>query len=179
MTRPRVTCVDDVAPQRWRNGGGWTRELLAQPAGENWRVRVSVADIEADGPFSSFPGVQRHFAVLQGAGVALTIDGATFRVERNGAPVQFAGGAATSCRLLDGPTRDLNLMVRGGPGALLPVEPGRPWIPTTSACGLFATSAGQCRNGDDTVRMPLLSFAWFAVAPAALMFDGAGWWLAA
>ena len=58
-------------PQPWRNGGGVTRELLAWPDGGDWRVRVSVADIDADGPFSAFPGVERWFAVLEGAGVAL------------------------------------------------------------------------------------------------------------
>jgi environmental stress-induced protein Ves len=40
----------------WKNGGGVTRELLAWPGGGDWQVRISVAEIEADGPFSSFPG---------------------------------------------------------------------------------------------------------------------------
>ena len=52
---------------RWRNGGGRTRELLAWPDAADWKVRVSVADVESDGPFSAFPGVQRWFAVLEGA----------------------------------------------------------------------------------------------------------------
>ena len=34
-----------VAPQAWRNGGGQTRELIAWPAGADWRVRISRADI--------------------------------------------------------------------------------------------------------------------------------------
>ena len=64
--------VVDTAPQAWRNGGGSTRELLAWPAGADWRVRVSVAEIGADGPFSAFDGVERWFAVLSGAGVVLS-----------------------------------------------------------------------------------------------------------
>src|SRR6218665_1188986 len=66
-----VVCANDVAPQRWKNDGGWTRELLAWPHPADWALRISVADIEADGPFSAFEGVQRWFAVLAGAGVRL------------------------------------------------------------------------------------------------------------
>ncbi len=72
---PVVICAGAVAPQAWRNGGGQTRELLAWPAQGPWRLRISRADIDADGPFSAFPGVTRWFTVLQGAGVALTLDG--------------------------------------------------------------------------------------------------------
>ncbi|UUZ58495.1 HutD family protein [Nocardioides sp. B-3] len=42
-----------VAPQPWANGGGTTRELLVADDGAR---RISLADIEQDGPFSSFPG---------------------------------------------------------------------------------------------------------------------------
>lgn len=65
----------DCTPQPWRNGGGVTRELLiwtrpnrvsSEPTGSDWSVRVSVADIAHDGPFSSFPGIDRYFAVLEG-----------------------------------------------------------------------------------------------------------------
>jgi environmental stress-induced protein Ves len=34
-------------------------------------LRISVAEITRDGPFSAFAGVQRWFAVLEGAGVML------------------------------------------------------------------------------------------------------------
>ena len=61
----------DCPPQPWRNGGGVTRELLAWPQAADWRLRVSVADIERDGPFSPFPGVDRWFAVIEGDGVEL------------------------------------------------------------------------------------------------------------
>jgi environmental stress-induced protein Ves len=176
----RLVRFDQVAPQRWRNGGGWTRELLAWPSPQDWRARVSVADIEADGPFSSFPGVQRFFAVLQGAGVELTIDGATRRVGRDDVAVNFAGAAATTCRLLEGPTRDLNLMVRGAHGAMARVAPGRPWRRVTaSSCGLFAIAAGRWRGDDASMSVPAYSLLWFERAPAQLAFDAAGWWLAA
>jgi uncharacterized protein len=98
----------------WKNGGGRTRELLAWPDPIDWLVRVSVAEIEADGPFSPFAGIDRWFAVLDGAGVALSLPEGEVVVRVGGAALAFAGEAAPGCRLLDGPTRDLNLMVRRG-----------------------------------------------------------------
>ena len=67
MTTPRIVALADVPPTAWKNGGGVTRELLAWPPGDDWQVRISVAEITADGPFSSFPGVARWFSVLEAA----------------------------------------------------------------------------------------------------------------
>jgi len=175
----RVMRIDDVPAQRWRNGGGWTRELLALPGAGDWQVRVSVADIESDGPFSSFPGVRRFFSVLQGAGVELTVDGRAFRVTCNTAALQFAGEAKTSCRMLDGPTRDLNLMVRGATGAMERVVANVEWKPHAQSCGLFAMAAGRCRADGASLPTSAFSLLWFEHAPASLSFDSAGWWLAA
>ncbi|HUL65657.1 MAG TPA: HutD family protein [Burkholderiaceae bacterium] len=175
----RVTRLEDTPPQRWRNGGGWTRELLALPDTDDWQVRVSVADIESDGSFSSFPGVRRFFSVLQGAGVELNIDGRTVRVTRDDAALQFAGEAKTSCRMLDGPTRDLNLMVRGTTGALERVVADVAWEPRAQSCGLFAMAEGRCRADDASMPVSAFSLLWFERVPGSLSFDSAGWWLAA
>jgi len=176
--------ADDVAPQPWHNGGGVTRELLAWPRGDAWRLRVSVADVAADGPFSTFPAVERWFAVLDGGGVELTVGGATFRLTVDDPPLRFAGDAATTCRLRAGPTRDLNLMLRGMRGGLFRADAGAPWRPRAAQCGLFARVAGRCAAGE-TFAVPALSLLWFERAPASLSFvpDQAattiGWWLAA
>ena len=175
----RMIRLADTPPQRWRNGGGRTRELLALPGPDDWRVRVSVADIESDGPFSSFPGVQRFFCVLQGAGVELTIDGRSMRVTPADAAVQFAGEAKTTCRMLDGPTRDLNLMVRAPLGAMQRVVAGSAWKPSAASCGVFTVAAGTCRTDDAALTVPATALLWFERSPAALTFDSAGWWLAA
>jgi uncharacterized protein len=98
-----------VVATPWKNGGGITRELLAWPSAADWSIRVSVADIARDGPFSAFPNVERHFAVLEGAGVALEGVGT---IRRDDQPVSFDGEAARNCRLLSGATRDLNVMIR-------------------------------------------------------------------
>ena len=120
MTQP-PHCVQlaDCAALPWKNGGGVTRELLAWPAADTeWAVRVSVADIDRDGPFSSFPGIDRCFAVLQGAGVELGLPGSMRRQRSGDAPIAFAGDSVLDCRLIDGPTRDLNLMGRRSIGQI-------------------------------------------------------------
>lgn len=103
-----------VAPTPWRNGAGQTRELVAWPTAQDWMWRISVADIAQNGPFSSYPGVARWFAVLSGAGVRLTMNGAAQILELNAAsaPVDFDGDWPVVCELVNGPTRDFNVMVR-------------------------------------------------------------------
>jgi uncharacterized protein len=100
----------------WVNVGGRTRELLAWPRRDDWQVRVSVAEIEADGPFSSLPGIDRCFAVLEGAGVVLTLPSGARALGPHDDALAFPGEAAPHCRLIAGPTRDLNLMLRRGHG---------------------------------------------------------------
>jgi uncharacterized protein len=186
MSSHRLLRPDDMPPQRWRNGGGVTRELLAWPSPDDWRVRVSVAEIGRDGPFSTLPGVRRWFAVLKGAGVVLRIDDVAHRLTRNDAPFAFDGAAGADCRLIDGPTRDLNLMLRGASGAMRLADDGAPWTPDASMCGLFTAVAGCCAAGTDDIEVPAYALLWFDPAPASLSFtagarpaSATGWWLAA
>ena len=112
--RIRQVHADRVAPSAWRNGGGQTRELLTRPAAGEWQLRISLADITRDGPFSAFPGVQRWFGVVAGAGVALRFGQEVQTVTADSPAFEFDGTAAPQCSLLGGPTRDLNLMLRNG-----------------------------------------------------------------
>ena len=109
----QVIRLGDLTPSPWRNGGGTTRELVAWPDGPAWQWRASVAEVAQTGPFSTFTGVQRWFAVLQGDGVCLTVDGYMHMLSKSDEPLQFDGAAATDCELLGGPTRDFNLMLQG------------------------------------------------------------------
>lgn len=135
--------AEQLASQPWRNGGGRTREMLVRPNGADWKLRVSLADIEADGLFSSFPGVERWFAVVQGAGVMLRFASGECQVCVGDAPLCFDGASAPGCSLIDGPTQDLNLMVRDGIGAMRPVQADEPWNERFDERGLFTVSAGQ------------------------------------
>lgn len=106
----------------WKNGGGTTREVASgavrsplasvEPAdGFDWRV--SVADVDAGGPFSPFPGVDRVITLVEGEGMVLTVDGGSQRVAPL-SPFTFSGDAATDCRLEAGAVRDMNVMTRRG-----------------------------------------------------------------
>lgn len=99
--------------ERWKNGGGWTTELARDPAGgEDFRWRASIAEIESDGPFSIFPGIERDLILLDGDGIELGIGGTTQRLTRRFERIHFAGESAVDCRLVGGPTRDFNVMTR-------------------------------------------------------------------
>jgi len=102
----------------WKNGGGFTREIAAHPAGAGYEAfdwRVSLARIARDGPFSVFPGVDRLFAVVAGAGVELAFEDAPpLRLDASAAPVRFAGEANVFVRLRDGEAVALNVMTRRG-----------------------------------------------------------------
>ncbi|HEU6455884.1 MAG TPA: HutD family protein, partial [Roseateles sp.] len=54
MSWSKVSAAD-VQPQAWKNQGGTTRELLAWPHAHDWALRVSVARVDRNGPFSAFP----------------------------------------------------------------------------------------------------------------------------
>lgn len=157
-----VRC-DAVEPQPWRNGGGLTRELLAWPSRDDWSLRLSVADIRADGPFSVFPGVDRWFAVLEGAGVMLALPEGRCCVEAGDAPLAFRGEAAPDCGLRDGATRDLNLMLRRGVGhgAMQRAAAGEDFAPRARFRALFAAEALMLQSdGADTLRVPPFALAW-------------------
>lgn len=181
---PTLVRADDVRPEPWRNGGGRTRELLAWPSAAAWSLRISRADVERDGPFSAFPGVRRWFAVLEGAGVALTLGGLERPQRAEDPPLEFDGAAAPGCRLLAGPTVDLNLMVRGGGGAMRLAAAGRPWREPFVVRALYARVPGRWSDGERSVALGAHTLLWSAGhggrawsfearAPAA----AAAWWL--
>ncbi len=155
-----------TAPVPWKNGGGVTRELLRLPAdgSDDWTLRISVADIAADGPFSPFPGITRWFAVLTGAGVRLRWPEHAQHVHPGETPLRFDGADAPDCTLFDGPTRDLNIMVRQARADALvtaaawgdEAEPG-----ASPGFGFFALQPLTLRGVDDLpVSMEALSLAW-------------------
>ncbi|MGK4584492.1 HutD/Ves family protein [Kitasatospora sp. HPMI-4] len=113
----RVLRAYGRAATPWLNGGGVTREVAGFPAGAGlteFAWRVSLADVAQGGPFSRFEGVDRVITVVEGAGMALTVDGAEHRIARPYQPFAFSGEAETGCRLLDGPVVDFNVMTRRG-----------------------------------------------------------------
>ena len=172
--KPAIIRLDEITPQPWRNGGGHTRELLRLHGANHstWQCRISVADIESDGPFSAFDDVERWFAVVEGAGVVLRFASRETTLLKSSPPFCFDGGTPPDCQLIHGATRDLNLMTAKGSGkmniaydrlawraistpsmssaplssltpSMPPTSPTLSRPPTPSAqCGLFTTAAG-------------------------------------
>lgn len=141
LHRVRLT---EREPQPWRNGGGLTRELLTWPLGRpTWMLRVSVAEVAGDTPFSEFEGIERWFAVVEGAGVVLSLPRGDRAIGPDDDPVCFDGEAAPACRLVEGPTRDLNLMVRRsfGHGSLRRADPGTMIEGDTRWRGVYAAES--------------------------------------
>ena len=124
----RVIPANEYRRVRWKNGLGWTREIARgyahpaqQPAlagadaqtGDDWDWRLSIAEIEQDAAFSTFPGIDRELVLLQGNGLRLRFDdGAVVTLQPPHERHRFAGERPLTGELIDGPTHDFNLMWR-------------------------------------------------------------------
>jgi len=160
MSRLALLRASDYRRVRWKNDGGWTTEIARDPIDEalDFRWRVSIADIESDGPFSLFPGVDRDLVLLSGAGMDLEFaDRAPLRIAERFQHVHFRGESEIHCRLIAGPTRDFNVMVRRG--AMRAEVLARPLVgsmvifPEADAEWLIYVHAGQAvaRHGDSQI----------------------------
>jgi environmental stress-induced protein Ves len=190
----------EVPPQPWRNGGGTTRELLAWPtsaAAGAWLLRVSVADITRDGPFSAFPGIHRVFAVLDGAGVELDFGDdrggrgdrpesrlmrGLMRLAPGDGAVEFDGALAPGCHLRDGPTRDLNLMARQdlGQARMTPATAGQTWVSVGPWRGLYTHGGAGLATAAGRMELPPGTLAWTddpSQSPWRLIEGANSWWL--
>lgn len=111
----RVIPSNEYRRERWKNGLGWTREIVRVPDIEAWHWRLSIAEIEDDAPFSLFPGIDRELVLLRGQGVRLRFPGdggRTVDVLPPHGRARFPGEEAVVGELVDGPTHDFNLMWR-------------------------------------------------------------------
>jgi environmental stress-induced protein Ves len=118
LMHARILRAADYRRMRWKNGGGWTTELAVHPesvgaAAGAFDWRISIAEIESDGAFSTFPGCDRWIALLDGIGMELRGEGTEpVRLERRLHFVHFTGEAKTDGKLISGPVRDFNVIVR-------------------------------------------------------------------
>ena len=115
MSEARIIDAADLVPRPWKNGGGVTWEIAIDPPGanlEDFRWRISRARIEAEGPFSIFPGCERWITCIEGAGFALHFDDGVKLPVLPMMPVRFSGDRPVTCRLAAGPCTDINLIFR-------------------------------------------------------------------
>ncbi|UBM24997.1 HutD family protein [Pseudomonas sp. p1(2021b)] len=112
MSQLQLLRAQDYPRMPWKNGGGFTEEIT-RDAGEGlegFGWRLSIADIEESGGFSTFAGYQRIITVLQGDGMRLLVDGQASRPLLPFDAFAFRGESQVSCKLLGGPIRDFNLI---------------------------------------------------------------------
>src|SRR4051812_9694313 len=99
----------------WKNGLGATTELAVYPAGadlDGFTWRLSIADLGASGPFSTFAGYDRILVQIEGAPMTLSHEGRGEHRLRLLTPYRFAGELVTHGALEAPPVRDFNVMVR-------------------------------------------------------------------
>jgi environmental stress-induced protein Ves len=101
----------------WKNGGGTTYEVAAFPENDRsldtFEWRISMAQVETDGPFSNFPDVDRSLGILAGDGLTLRFANQNdITVRHNTSPVRFPADVPVAATLLAGPVLDLNVMTR-------------------------------------------------------------------
>lgn len=93
----------------WKNGGGITHEILRQPeTASDWQWRISIAEIQQDGPFSVFPGCDRALTLLSGAGMTLHFADRVDVMNTVYDTLRFNGEETVEAVLSDGPTTDFN-----------------------------------------------------------------------
>lgn len=112
---PKILSAKDFRSMPWKNGGGVTRELYRLPHPtdpERFSLRLSMAQVAADGPFSTFPGIDRTLLLVQGAGFRLTFpDQLEVVLDQPLVPLFFAGEDVIQCHLLAGACQDFNVMI--------------------------------------------------------------------
>lgn len=115
----------------------------------------------------------------------LTIDGHEHRLQVGDAPLRFDGGAAAACCLAGGPTRDFNLMLKGGRGAMRSVSQRAPWDEEFAMRGLFSAVAGTWSGDRATRALKEHTLLWddsagpgdWTFSPDGHRTGPAGWWL--
>ncbi|MBA2543468.1 MAG: HutD family protein [Deltaproteobacteria bacterium] len=114
--------------QPWKNGGGITREILRWPDNDDYDVRVSLADVTKNGPFSQFPGYKRFLVWIGPNPIDLILGRAIHSLTTPNATMEINGMPDLRGVLPAGPTRLLNLFVKDGAydyGHNVPVKPVR------------------------------------------------------
>ncbi|QJQ93870.1 MULTISPECIES: HutD family protein [Halomonadaceae] len=147
MSAPATLRLAELAVVAWRNGGGVARELardLSDARSPGWRV--SIAELEAPGPFSSFPGLRRHFTVIGDRPVHLDWP------DRHVAlppfeSVAFEGDEVVSCRLPDGVSQALNLIhdPKRWQASLAWFDPATPLMRDLACDTLLVVVTGEAR----------------------------------
>ena len=116
----RLFPAHEYRRERWRNGAGWTREILTlsdggehPSGGDGWELRLSIAEIEAPAAYSCFPGMCREQVLLTGSGLQLQFgDGQQASLEPPHQRLRFPGDRKVSAAPVDGRVEVFNAIWR-------------------------------------------------------------------
>ena len=152
----------DYKRTTWKNGGGTTTELAISPQNadlSNFLWRLSIAEVDADGPFSLFPGCNRTVMLIDGGG--MTLDAGEYGSIPLIEPLQaksFSGDWPVVGRLISGPVRDFNLIVRrdAAQGSLNAVVFDSGYLAkctegATLICHILKENTDSARQGDTLI----------------------------
>ncbi len=176
----RIVRADAYRRMPWKNGAGQTSEIHCEPTADDWRWRLSIAQIEVAAPFSSYPGIERELVLLTGNGLRLHFDdGQVSELHPPCGGLRFPGERRVVGEPIEGPSCDFNLMWKRGevnaclwrrPLAgtmVLFVAPGETWVVhLLTGKGRFADDSGLgqlemgdtallCANGNERGRYAL------------------------
>ncbi|WP_414901181.1 HutD family protein [Sphingomonas flavalba] len=141
----------------WKNGGGVTATVASGPAGaglDDFRWRISLAEVAAAGPFSAFPGIDRHLSVLDGV-LRLEVAGRTVTLTVGEPGLAFPGDAAATGTPVGGTVTDCNVMTRRGQAraTVLPVHDASVARPEGAILLLLALAPAVLSAGGATYRL--------------------------
>jgi hypothetical protein len=98
--------------QPWKNGGGITREILRWPDVDDYDLRVSVADVTRQGPFSKFPGYKRFTVFIGPNPIELMVGHRIDSLATPNATTELHGDPEIFAMLPAGSSRLLNLLIK-------------------------------------------------------------------
>jgi environmental stress-induced protein Ves len=167
-----------IAPEPWRNGGGWTRVIAsdADACGASlWRV--SVADLTGPGPFSRFEGLERQALLLDGPALRLEAqsgsDATAVDFDAPGCCRHFPGEWALQVRELTQAARLWNVMTRRGTWQActqrLPLESAAPLRLSTAHHHIVLLTAGEAelQTGPSSIHQLPAGDGWVLAADTA------------
>lgn len=104
----------ELEAKPWKNGGGTSRELAIYPANSslakgNFAWRLSAAEVTAQGPFSTFPDMERLLTLTSGEEILLEFPDLR-RTVKSGQVLRFNGEIEVEALLPAGPVSDLGLI---------------------------------------------------------------------
>ena len=102
---------DTITTLPWKNGGGVTREVAkSHSRAPFWRL--SIANVDQEGLFSSFKGLDRILTVIEGKGMVLARKNGDLIADLHN-PVHFSGSDKIDGLLPNGPIKDFKLIFDG------------------------------------------------------------------